>query len=548
MNKKEVTMRLMLFTLILFLSPALFAQEIADSVFWVYFTDKDGNGYQIDQPENFLSERSIDRRAWQDLGIDHRDLPVNGAYVQELRDMGVQVKHISKWLNGIVMIDADETLFQQVLQKTFTDTLPWFPETDDLWLPPHPGGTRFEPPLDDPPGFQYGVAMEQVSMLRMDLVHDLGYTGKGVWIGVLDAGFKNVDSLPSFEAMIAEGRLLGTRNFVNEKSVFRSSSAHGMNVLSTMGGEWDGYMVGTAPHASYLLCMTENTAQETRIEEIAWIEAAEYADSLGIDVINTSLGYSDMDGEKYDYSYRDMDGRTTFISRAASLAASRGIIAVNSAGNEGNKPWYYITAPADATDIFTVGAVDSTNEIGAFSSRGPSFDARVKPDVTAMGVASGVQYQNGGLARGSGTSFSSPILAGSVASLWQAYPELTVKEMIHMVRQAGDCAKNPDSTCGFGLPDFLLAYFSITDIPIRTVPGHLEIYPNPARDMIMIKVPGQSTGLQTLRFYDFSGRMVHVMQLDLPSHMNLPGELSNGIYILEINTGYGVFRSRLIIE
>jgi subtilisin family serine protease len=541
-------MKYNLFALILVLGPSLLAQEIADSVFWVYFTDKSGTEYQIAQPESFLSQRSIDRRAWQGLGVDHRDLPVNDTYVQEIRDLGVQVKHLSRWLNGLVMIEADSMLYQQVLALPFTDTLPWVPETNDMYIPPKPGGSRFEPPLEAAPDFSYGVAMEQVTMLNMDHLHDLGYTGRGVWIAVLDAGFKNVDSLPSFVPMIEEGRLLGTRNFVNDESIFRQNSAHGMNVLSTMVGEWNGYLVGTAPHASYLLCMTENPTQETRIEEIAWIEAAEFADSLGFDVINTSLGYSDMDGVKYDYSYSDMDGQTTFISRAASLAASRGIIAVNSAGNEGNDPWYYITAPADAPDIFTVGAVDSTNVIGGFSSRGPTIDARIKPDVTAMGVASGVQYQGGGLARGSGTSFSSPILAGSVASLWQAYPELSAREMIHQVRQGGDRAKNPDVIYGYGLPDFFSIYWSITDVPTYQLSGQLEIYPNPARDLIMIKVPGLSPDIRTIRIFDIHGRMLHALQAHLPGQVNLPGDLSGGIYILAIPAQDGVYRSRLIVE
>jgi hypothetical protein len=541
-------MKIKLVLLALLISPLLNAQEIADSVYWVYFTDKDDTGYQINSPEEFLSKRSINRRAWQGLGIDQRDLPVNGNYVKELKELGVEIRHVSRWLNGFAMVNADSARFQQVLEKSFTDTVAWSPPSDNRYFPQKITGQRFSPPLETPPGFSYGVAREQVTMLKMNHVHELGYTGKGVWIAVLDAGFYNVDSLPSFEAMIAEDRLLGTRNFVNDKHVFREKSAHGMNVLSTMAGEWDGNMVGTAPHASYLLCMTENPSQETRLEEIAWIEAAEYADSLGFDVINTSLGYSDMDGEAYDYSYSDMDGRTTFISRAASLTASRGIIAVNSAGNQGRNDWYYVTAPADAPNILTVGAVDSTNNIGAFSSRGPSFDARVKPDVTAMGVASGIQYQTGGLARGSGTSFSSPILAGSVASLWQAYPDLPANEMIHFVRQGGDRLKNPDSTYGFGLPDFFRTYFSITGISNRTTPGHLEVYPNPASDRIMIKVPGQVAGLQTLVFYDFSGRKVHVMPTELPGQVYLPGGLCSGIYILEINTDNGIYRSRLIIE
>ncbi len=523
-------------------------QQIADSVYWVYFTDKAENGYQINQPENFLSERSIHRRAWQGLSVDHRDLPVTAAYVEELRAMGVKVKHISRWLNGIAMVDADQQQFDQVLAKTFTDTIPWVPESDDFHVLPPPTGARFDPPLANSPNYGYGVATEQVTMMSVDVLHDLGYTGKGVWIAVLDAGFQNVDSLPSFEPMIQEGRLLETRNFVNDTNVFREKSTHGMYVLSTMGGEWNGNMVGTAPHSSYILCKTENPDQETRIEEIAWIEAAEYVDSLGFDVINTSLGYSEFDSAQFNYSYQDMDGKTTFISRAASLTASRGIIACNSAGNSGDDPWFYITAPADALDILTVGAVDSTNIIADFSSRGPTIDSRIKPDVVAMGVASGIQSVFGGLARGSGTSFASPILAGSVASLWQAYPEISAKEMIRWVRQSGDHFKNPDATYGFGLPNFARAYWSITDIPAKVVPGQMEIYPNPARERFMIKLPEDWTGNSTLRFYDMSGRMILSTMVSIPGEVELSAQLMRGIYILEIKTVGGIYRTRLIKE
>jgi len=541
-------MKLRLITGMLLWISVASAQQIADSVYWVYFTDKNGNGYQIDQPEEFLSERSVNRRAWQGLGTDHRDLPVTAAYLEELKGMGVEIRHVSKWLNGIAMIHVDTQLFEQVLARPFTDTVAWEPETDDLYFPPLPSGRRFEPPLTTSPEYDYGVATEQITMLRMDMLHDLGYTGEGVWIAVLDAGFKNVDSLPSFEPMIREGRLLGTRNFVNDIPLFRKSSTHGMYVLSIMGAEWDGFMVGTAPHASYILCMTENPVQETRIEEIAWIEAAEYIDSLGCDVINTSLGYSEFDGDDYDYTYYDMDGRSTFISRAASLTASRGIISSNSAGNSGNDSWFYVTAPADADNILTVGAVDSTNEIASFSSRGPTFDVRIKPDVVGMGDDTGIQSIWGGLARGSGTSFSSPLIAGSVASLWQAYPQVPAKEMIRWVQQSGDRNKNPDATYGFGLPDFLRAYWSVTDLPVRFVPGRMEVYPNPARDRIMIKLPEDQMGNYTLRFHDLSGRVIHSRQVSIPGEISIPEYLLSGMYILEIYTDRGIYHTRLIIE
>ncbi|MCK5137912.1 MAG: S8 family serine peptidase [Bacteroidales bacterium] len=542
-------MKIRLVAGLLFMMSVASAQQMADNVYWVYFTDKNGNGYEIDHPEAFLSQRSVNRRAWQELAIDRRDLPVTQAYVEELEVMGVEVKHISRWLNGIAMINADQQLFEQVLAKPFVDTVAWEPDMNDLYFPPAPNGNRFEPPLITPPGYDYGVATEQILMMDMDFLHDKGYTGKGVWIAVLDAGFRNVDSLPSFEAMINEGRLLGTRNFVNDIPIFRQNSIHGMYVLSTMGAEWNGNMIGTAPHASYFLCMTENPDQETRIEEVAWIEAAEYIDSLGFDVINTSLGYSDFDSTDFDYTYRDMDGKTTYISRAASLTAAKGIIACNSAGNSGDKSWFYITAPADADNTLAVGAVDSTNVIGNFSSRGPSFDARIKPDVVAMGVATCLQSVYGGLARGGGTSFASPLVAGSVASLWQAYPETPAKELIHMIRQSGDSNKNPDSTYGFGLPSFAKVYWSITGVPAQFIPGQMEIYPNPARQHIMIRLPEENmTGSYDLRFLDMSGRILHSQQVSIPGEVYLPDVLMSGLYIVEVKTPRGVYHSRLIKE
>ena len=459
--------------MLLFFTSVIHAQQIGEGVYWVYFTDKNNNGYEVDQPGAFLSQRSINRRAWQGLGVDQTDEPVTQSYVDELKAMGVEVRHVSRWLNGLAMVNATGGLYEQVLEKPFVDTLPWEPETDEVYFPPAPAGDRFDPPLSAPPGFEYGVATEQIHLMDTEVLHQNRYTGGGVWIAVLDAGFRNVDSLPSFESMIGEERLLGTRNFVNDSSVFRLVNRHGMYVLSIIGADWNGQMMGTAPHASYYLCSTENFHQETRIEEIAWVEAAEFVDSLGCDVSNTSLGYSDFDGTGYDYTYEDMDGRTTFISRAASMTASKGMIACNSAGNEGNKSWYRITAPADALNIFTVGAVDSTGLIATFSSRGPSFDGRVKPDVVAMGRGTGVQSSTGGVTRGSGTSFSSPMMAGSVAALWQAYPDLSAKEIMLAIRLSGDRLHNPDATYGYGIPSLARAFWGISSIKERSRPWQM---------------------------------------------------------------------------
>lgn len=523
------------------------AQEIAPGVYWVYFSDKAGSPFEISQPDQFLSGRSVNRRAMQGLGVDQYDVPVNKDYLEVITSMGVEIRHVSRWLNGIAMVQMHDTTYRKVLELSFTDTLAWEPETDDLYFPPKTGTPRFAPPLESAPGFDYGIAREQIELVRTNGLHELGYTGKGVWIGVLDAGFFNMDSLPSFIPLYDEGRILGERNYVNETSLYELSSSHGMAVSSIMAGLWDGNLVGTAPHAHYLLCSTENSDQETRMEEIAWIEAAEYADSLGVDVLNTSLGYSDFDGVDYDYSYLHMDGRSTYISRAASLCASRGMILCTSAGNSGNDDWHYITAPADAMDVLAVGAVDSTNVLASFSSRGPSYDARIKPDVTAMGQRTGVQYRDGGLARGNGTSFASPVMAGSVASLWQAFPDLPALDLIHMVRQSGHRSMNPDSNYGFGTPNMLHAYHSITRAPVKMHEEDLEIWPNPARDLIRIRIAEQGLeGEQVVKLYDLSGRTALSMQLKIPGEMELPSTLPAGIYIITIHTGKKIYRQRLV--
>ena len=533
---------------VIFLSSVVSAQQIADDVYWVYFTDKDGNGYEISQPDLFLSERSVNRRAWQGLGVDQTDEPVTRAYVDELKSMGAEIKHISRWLNGVAIINATGELYEQILEKPFVDTIPWEPETDEIYFPPRPEGGRFEPPLSSDPAYDYGVAREQILLTETEALHEKGYTGSGVWIGILDTGFGDVDSLPSFESMISQGRLLGARNFVNDSSVFRVMDHHGMYVLSIIGAEWDGNMIGTAPHASFFLSMTENIHQETRIEEIAWIEAAEYMDSLGCDVFNTSLGYSDFDGTRFDYTYSDMDGKTTFISRAASMTASKGIICCVSAGNEGNTAWLHITAPSDAFDILGVGAVDSTALIASFSSRGPSSDGRIKPDISAMGRLTGIQYSNGGLARGSGTSFSSPLMAGSMASLWQAYPEFPATELMQMVRQTGNKIHHPDNIYGYGIPSFSLAYLMIREIQNQSAQGHMLVYPNPAKENIKILLPGEPPGEYLLHVYDMNGRMVQSRQVALPGQVTIPASLSGGIYILEVSTSTNVFRNLIIVE
>ena len=525
---------------------ALHGQKIAPDVYWIYFTDKHNSGFEVSEPEAFLSARSIERRAWQGLSIDATDLPVSGTYVDNLKNRGLEVLHVSKWLNGVAFRSSDPNILETLYKEPFIDSLQWTFPADENYAPPLPSNKRFNDPLDTPPDYDYGYSREQIEMIHVDILHKKGLTGSGVHIAVLDAGFKNVDSVPSFAAMISEGRLLDTVNFLGKYDMFRMSSAHGMYVLSIMGAEWNGNLIGTAPHATYLLCTTENPYSEYPVEEVAWIEAAELADSLGFDVINTSLGYSVFDDSLLNYTYEDMDGKTTYISRAASMLAKKGIIATNSAGNSGDDDWYYITAPADAKHILTVGAVDSLNHITEFSSRGPAYDHRIKPDVVGMGRATAVQYFTGIPARGGGTSFSSPVIAGAVAVLWQAFPDLPAEDLIRIVQSNADRFRNPDATYGYGLPNFARAYFDITSRPAFLSAESLEIYPNPATHFIMIKAPEALQQEYTLKYYDMQGRLIHQQILYLPGETELPKSLSPGIYMLQIRTGNGVYHTRLI--
>lgn len=545
-NKHIVRSMSMVLIGFLVLQPALKAQEIASGAYMVWLKDKNNTAYSLDQPGEFLSTRSVQRRAHQGLAIDSRDLPINGAYLDQVRDLGVEIKHVSRWLNAFLMVNASRADYEQVLELSFTDTLACSPDPGTFY-PVENGEQRFANAKAGGWDFDYGDAIVQLEMLGMDDIHKIGYTGEGVWVGVLDGGFYNVDSLPSFTSMMEDERMLGTRNFVYEGSVFRSSSTHGMKVLSTMAGIVDGELVGTAPHASYLLCMTENPEGETRVEEVAWIEAAEYLDSLGVDVINTSLGYSLFEDIIYDYSYSDLDGKTPLISRAASLTASRGMIASVSAGNSGNDDWYYITPPADATDILAVGAVDIAENVVYFSSRGPSYDARIKPDVSALGYHTYLQGTDGTISQGNGTSFASPLVAGSLASLWQAYPNLPAKDMIHYVRQSSDRHMDPNMETGFGIPNFLRAYQLITSLPKMYDEGILRLWPNPAGISIRISLPGQVWHSELpLAIYDMQGRQVYRGHTDLGSEIKLPESMGTGLYVVKVSTEKRIYRARLI--
>lgn len=298
----------------------------------------------------------------------------------------------------------------------------------------------------------YGKGWGQLHMMNLDALHNKGYKGAGMTIAIIDGGFYNADIIP----MLKNVTVLGYRDFVNPgiDNVFEQE-LHGTMVLSCIGTNQPGTFVGTAPEASFWLLRSEDGHSEQLVEEDTWCAAIEFADSVGADVVNTSLGYTEFDNKADNVRYYELDGKTHLISRSASMAANKGMVCCQSAGNSAfYDAWKLIGAPADADNILTVGAVNSKRVNTLFSSIGNSYDGRIKPDVCAQGEDCTVIDRDGTLTTADGTSFSSPIMCGSVACFWQANPKLTAKQVISLVRALGDNAEHPDNVFGWGIPDY----------------------------------------------------------------------------------------------
>lgn len=417
--------------------------------------DKAATEYSLKKTEKYLSAKAIERRRKQNLPIDSTDLPVCRKYIDEIRKQGVKIVVTGKWDNFVTVSCNDTTLIDRIA------ALPFVLSTEKVWISPSAGkpsmATERDSVLNQPtihPDSIYGRAITQIQMSNGDKLHEAGFKGQGMTIAVIDAGFHNVDKITAMQNI----RILGTKDFVNQQADIFAESSHGMSVLSCIGMNRPDIMTGTAPEASFWLLRSEDEYSEHLVEQDYWSAAVEFADSVGVDVINTSLGYYSFDDKSKNYKYRDLDGRHALMSRQASHIADKGMILVCSAGNSGAGSWKKITPPGDADNVLTVGAIDKRAVLATFSSVGNTADHRVKPDVVAVGVGSDVIRTDGNQGRANGTSFSSPIMCGMVTCLWQACPTLTAKEVIELVRRSGDRAGFPDNIYGYGVPDMWKAY------------------------------------------------------------------------------------------
>ena len=422
----------------------------------VYFTDKKNNIYSTKRPEAFLSKKALERRKKFRIKVDKYDLPVTPFYLEYLNNHNYKVKNISKWNNTAVVEISDTADIHTLSELSFVKDIKKVWESPDS-IAVRPKANRFElveNRRDTLPYF-YGNGQHQIEMLNANKLHEEGFRGEGMTIAVIDGGFYNADCIDGLK----DCNILGTHNFAYpELSVYEETQQHGTMVLSCIAANLPHSLVGTAPKAAFYLLQSEINESESLMEEDNWCAALEYADSLGVDMVTSSLGYYKFDDVSTSHKYHEQDGKSAINSFSASLAASRGLLVLNSAGNEGDGTWKKIGFPADATDILTVGAVkpDSINTL--FSSLGNTADGRIKPDVMAQGQQSALLNCNGNVTNANGTSFSTPILCGAVACLWQAFPKAKPTEIIEAVQKAGHNVNHPDNVFGYGIPNMWKAY------------------------------------------------------------------------------------------
>ena len=495
----------------------------------VYFTDKGANTQLLNTPRVFLSEKSIQRRLCQNIPLSLSDVPVYQPYVTALSQTGLQVEGRSKWLNYALV--QGEVFPEKIIQ------LPFVKKVEKV----RPHRLHLAGGKAALTNFDYGLAFDQINMLKGEKLHEAGFTGRGMTIGVLDAGFQGVDTIPFFDSLRLQNRLLGTYNFVrNTDSVFRTGGGHGTAVLSTMAALDPAVFVGTAPHASYWLLTSEDVRSETPAEMDNWVIAAEFADSVGVDVINTSLGYSIFDDSTDNFTYSNMDGNTTVVTRAADQAAQKGILVVASAGNEGSSTWKFITAPADGDSVLTVGAVDRNGQAVSFSSFGPSFDGRVKPDVAALGLSAVVSGRDGSLASSSGTSFSSPIVAGLAACLWQVFPNANNMDIRNSIQAAGHLYPGSDNQLGYGIPNFYDAQRGLGTAENAVLLSQLKIFPNPVKQYLHLALPANEENPAHLEVQVLSaaGQVLRDYgTMPAEELIRLPFDLPKGAYLVKVRVG-----------
>lgn len=524
-------------------------QETAPGTYILFLKDKKHSSFNLENPSAFISQRAIERRSRQGIKIDSTDLPVSTFYTDSLKKFGIQIHNVSKWFNSVTFKTDNPDLLGSL------DFVKKIERTTPLKLNMYEESSLYD--INSYDSTFYGLAYKQIHIHNGDFLHQSGLRGEKMLIAVIDAGFSNYQNVTGFQQIRSEGRIKGIRDFVKHDGDVNLDNAHGMHVFSIIGTELENSFVGTAPKADFLLLRSEDATpdiyglqSEYLVEEDNWIAAAEYADSLGTDVINTSLGYSIFNFPEQNHSYEDMNGENTRVSKAAGMASKKGMIVVVSAGNEGDSPWTYISAPADAKNILAVGAINNKLTRAGFSSIGPTSDNRVKPDVMAVGWGTYFQSTTNNIIAGSGTSFAAPVITGLTACLWQGSPDKTNVEIMEAIRKSSHKFENPDNLYGYGIPDFKKAMMMLN--PVVGNKNGMTVYPNPFTTRLTLIHQALSSNSLKLEIFNTSGKKLYTRIISIEP--NTTGEITipdvtdipRGMVIIRIIAGDKVLTSTAI--
>ncbi len=520
---------------ILSVSFSLIATAQTELVF-VFFKDKPNKAAFYSNPLSELSQKSLDRRTNLGIALIDQDAPIEQAYIQNIRNLGFTVTDYSKWLNGVA-VNATAAQILTLSQQTYVDHVETFVKNPD-------GGIRKQKiekfkefnhgnaNKDGLTTFDYGSALDQINQINLRELHVAGFSGTGITIAVIDTGFPTVNTGTAYKRLRDNGQIKGGYNFISKSSDIYNTAlnTHGSICLGTIGGYLDGQFVGSAPDADFYLYASEDGANEIPEEELYWIEAAEEADRKGVDIISTSLGYTEFDDSRYDYTYANMNGTTSFIARGAQIAAEKGIFLTVSAGNSAMLQWHYISTPADNAKVFTIGAVTAQGTASGFSSYGPNSAGVIKPDVSARGTLTATVYGND-TTSASGTSLSNPLAAGGIACLLQSLPSNSIsrEEIKAKLRQNASLYPNYTLQRGYGILNLYKTYQSylgVTDIKKIQV----KIYPNPAKDVINIS---SEKPVKSIEIYDVLGRLI---KTETKNNINV-SQLAKGNYLMKVKTG-----------
>lgn len=532
-------MKRFLFFICFLLSCTLLLAQNAQYAYEVHFTDKGNTPYSLSDPGGYLSARSITRRNKYNITIDSTDLPVNTTYTDSILAKTDGILHLtSKWLNLCIILvnDTNDVLSLDTLSfVSGYKRVGYYPF--GLHQRPQTGQDQV---LDDLDTNFYAAAWTQIHLCHGEYLHQQGYMGEGMLIAVIDVGFENASNISFYDSLRQQDRVLDTFNFKQHNGDVFSSGIHGTKILSCMAAYAPESFVGTAPKAMYALYATDDETTENSIEMDNWLAAAERADSIGADIITTSLGYNTFDDNANSLTYEQLDGKTTIAAKAANMATQKGILVLTSAGNEGMTSWHYMLTPGDADSALTVGAVNSSKEVASSSSYGPNAAGVLKPDVCAHGVATASISPEGEIVTGSGASYATPIMAGLAACLMQAFPNKTPFEIRQLIRSVSDHYTSPDEHIGYGVPDFEMALQPSAVDNIHPE-GNYTVYPNPANSTLNITFNQSPAGPLQITIADISGRILMKENRNgiisgVPVIMNV-SKLSSGTYFLKIYDG-----------